>query len=136
MKPNMDSDPYVGFRSRWEQRKREAAEVFRHERVAHVIGVLLEEFDAVRLEEVAGEVGVQEAVAVSGYSESSIWRFLDDEKVPNVGEPGHPRMRIRDLPFKPRQSELPSHQKERSKSAPRVNKTAALGTAELEIIND
>lgn len=132
----MESAPYLRFRTRWEQRKREAAEVFKHERVAHVIDVLLADLDGVRLKEVSAEVGVQEAVEVSGYSESSIWRFLDDEKVPNVGEPGHPRMRIRDLPFKPRTSVFPSQQNERSKSELHATGTVDLATAELEIIND
>jgi hypothetical protein len=134
MKQNMESAPYMEFRRRWEQRQREAAEVFKHERGAHLIGVLLQDFDAVRVDEVSGEVGVQGATAVSGFSESSIWRFLDDEAVPNVGEPGHPRMRIRDLPFKPRRSEVVGSRRQSAPKCPAS--TASLGTAVLETIDD
>lgn len=133
MNPNMESDAYKAFRIRWEQREREAAEVFKHERMAHVIGVLLQDFDAVRLEEVSGEVGVKEAVGVSGYSESSIWRFLDDD-VPNVGEPGLPSMRIQDLPFRARRPDMTSPQQGQSTTDTEPS-TAALGTARIEIIN-
>lgn len=134
MNPNMESDAYKAFRSRWEQREREAAEVYKHERMAHVIGLLLQDFDAVRLDEVSGEVGVMEAVGVSGYSESSIWRFLDAD-VPNVGEPGLPSMRILDLPFKPRRPDVTSPQN--GQSMPDTRSSApALGTAQLETIDD
>lgn len=129
MRSNLGSDPYLAFRRRWDHRRREAAEIFMHERAAHVISVVLQELDAMRAAEVSGEVGIQEAARLSGYSVSSIWRLLNDEQVTNVGEPGRPRIRIRDLPFKPRRSVIsctPAKSPRRS--------DAALGSAELEIV--
>ncbi len=44
---------------------------------------------------------LSEGEAESGYSRATLERMLSDGKIPNVGEPGAPRVRRCDLPRKP-----------------------------------
>lgn len=44
---------------------------------------------------------VEEAAAESGYSRSQLYALLSEDRLPNAGEPGAPRIRRCDLPLKP-----------------------------------
>jgi hypothetical protein len=48
------------------------------------------------------EVTLSRAAELSGYSRSHLRRLMDQGVIPNVGEPGSPRLRVGDLPFRPR----------------------------------
>lgn len=47
-------------------------------------------------------ITLDEAARRSGYSKSHLRRLMDSGKVPNIGEKGAPRVRLGDLPYRPR----------------------------------
>lgn len=132
MKPSTESAPYRALRDRWEEKRNEAIRVFRHRRAAQVIKVLLAELEAMRLAEVSREVSIREAAALSGYNESSMWRLLRED-VPNVGEPGHTRIRVGDLPLKPRRGDGDAEAGTVPPQSPEIG--SRLGSSKLEIVN-
>jgi len=48
------------------------------------------------------EVTLSRAAELSGYSKSHLRRLMDQGVIPNVGKPGSPRLRLGDLPFRPK----------------------------------
>ena len=100
MKLNSGSELYQRFRTRWQQRRREALDLFNDEHLARLIEVMLAEIEAMRIEELTQEVGLQDAARLSGYHEATVSRMLERGEIPNLGAPGRPRLRVIDLPYK------------------------------------
>jgi hypothetical protein len=101
MKLHSGSDLYQAFRARWQQRRREAIELFEDAQLARLIDVMLVEIESMRVEELMQEVGLQDAARLSGYHEATVVRMLERGEIENFGAPGRPRLRVVDLPYKP-----------------------------------
>lgn len=130
------SRAFKAFNDRWTEQRHEAENVFGDERSAHLIGVFLEELHAMRTAELAVDLTVQEAAAVSGYDPSSIWRMLKEGDLDAVGDADNTRIVATDLPLK-----IDTKQTQAKDSEGRVpelggSKNHPVGAAELELIND
>lgn len=101
MKPNDDGDSYEAFRARWLQRRDDARGLYSDEETSHLIEVLLDEVEAMRLDELREEVDLPTAAGLSGYHESTLSRMVERGELTNVGRPGRPQFRLADLPYKP-----------------------------------
>lgn len=91
------------LRSLVDERREEAALYRRRgqEHLAAMAESYAEELEE-RLDEWQMEtLTVAEAAEESGYSESQLYSLLSEEKLPNVGKKGAPRVRRGDLPRKP-----------------------------------
>lgn len=84
---------------------REEAERIRHrytdDRLARLCEVHAEELETALRTSLDETLTLSEAARVSGYSTSHLRRLLDEGRIPNAGQPGAPRIRLGDLPFKP-----------------------------------
>ena len=68
--------------------------------MARVIRQIVGEINASRQQEFLATVTVSEAVELTGYSESTIYRHLETGKLQNVGTERNVLLRVRDLPFR------------------------------------
>ncbi len=69
---------------------------------AKLCAEVLADFHAVTNEHVDWTLSLTEAAARSGYSAPHLGRLLRAGKIPNAGRPGAPRIRVADLPTRPR----------------------------------
>ena len=86
--------------SRWRTR----AKLFRDhadESVARAYEKCAEELDEALREEDERLLDLQEAAELSGYSADHLGRLVREEKIPNAGRTGAPRIAHTDLPRKP-----------------------------------
>jgi hypothetical protein len=65
-----------------------------------------DELDAYEESHASELLTLEEAANESGYHKDSISRMISEDKVPNAGTKGAPRVRRRDLPKKPRSAPL------------------------------
>ena len=86
---------------------REEAETLRHryadDRIAAVCETHATELETALHTALDKKLTLREAADVSGYSYSHLRRLMDAGDVPNVGKRGAPRVRVGDLPYRPRQ---------------------------------
>ena len=83
---------------------RSAAKLFReHEQAATAVVYekCADQLEAVLELETEATLSLQEASAESGYSADHLGRMIREEKIPNAGKPGAPRIANKDLPRKP-----------------------------------
>lgn len=98
----MSADPLTDLVDRW----RATAERLRNygaDAQARAVERCVEDLKEARAERDLQTLTLREAVEVSGYSYSRLQELVGD-KIPNVGEPGAPRVRRGDLPRKPGQA--------------------------------
>jgi len=68
---------------------------------------LLEDFEAVTVFELEGELNLRQAAIESGYSADHLGMLVRHGKIPNVGRPNAPKIRRRDLPLRPSRARQP-----------------------------
>lgn len=86
------------------ERWRADAEVLRRrgaEEVARVLEGCAEELEAFLESRRLEALSLQEAAAESGYAYDTLQRMVADDRIPNAGEKGDPRIERRHLPRKP-----------------------------------
>lgn len=105
MKRNLEhskaTNPYDDLARRW----RAEADLYRdrgQESLARMSEAYLREFEATHLEADLEELTLEQAVAASGYSYSTIQKQVADGVLQNVGDKNRPRVRRGDLPRKAR----------------------------------
>jgi hypothetical protein len=85
----------------WRDEAERARRRYADESVARLCEIHAQELEAALRSSLDDQLSLGEAAQLSGYSRSHLRRLLDNGKVPNVGRPGAPRVRICDLPFRP-----------------------------------
>src|SRR2546422_11598540 len=116
-----------GFPKRWSRMSHPLAEEFRKlaaevreaggDQIARVWELAADRVDEYEEKYGSELLTLDEAAAASGYHKDSISRMIAEEKIPNAGTKGAPRVRRRDLPRKPRSVPL-------SPSGPRLVEAA------------
>ncbi len=90
------------FVARWDRRRAVFQRFSALVDGAKLCAEVLADFRAVTNEHGDWTLSLTEAAARSGYSAPHLGRLLRAGKIPNAGRPGAPRMRVADLPTRPR----------------------------------
>ncbi len=90
------------LRRRWESRRDEYARVGAHVDGARVITEFLSDLDALQRTEGDIELTLAKAATISGYSREHLARLVRAGKIPNAGRAQAPRVRLQDLPRRPK----------------------------------
>lgn len=138
MKPNDDGDSYQAFRARWLQRRDDARGLYSDEEISHLIEVLLDEVEAMRLDELREDVDLPTAARLSGYHESTLSRMVERGELTNTGGYGRPRFRVVDLPYKAGRAQMAALRcRVLGDQAPAVVPTAPrVGESVLALVDD
>lgn len=105
----------------WQTEAERIRRRYQDESLAGLCEAHARELDAAMRRSLDEEVTLADAAELSGYSKSHLRRLMDDGTIPNVGERGAPRVRVRDLPFKP--ARMTADRAVRLKTTPRPQKT-------------
>lgn len=95
------SVPLQSLVSEWLEEAERIRRRYRDESLAGLCEAHARELDAALRTSLDEEVTLAQAAELSGYSKSHLRRLMDEGTIPNVGEPGAPRLRVGDLPFRP-----------------------------------
>lgn len=98
--PDHSDEVYRRFREQWEQRMRDVEDIYGDQGRGNLIATLLKELEAARLDELIEEATVKEAVTMTGFSEDTILRAIDNGQIRKVSGPGGDRVRVAELPFR------------------------------------
>jgi hypothetical protein len=90
------------LRVRWMQQRDAYERVSAHVNGARIIDAFLRDFDALERDEACDVLTLREAADRSGYSTDHLARLVRQGVIPNAGRRYSPRIRVADLPRRPR----------------------------------
>lgn len=96
--------PLLRLVAEWRAEAERIRRRYQHDGLAGLCEAHADELEAALKAAAGREVTLAEAAEMSGYSRSHLRRLMDQGEIPNVGRPGAPRLRVSDLPMKPRRA--------------------------------
>lgn len=94
------SQPINALVKKWRNESETLRYRYSDERLASLCESHARELEVALRTSLSRQVTLNRAAEISGYSKSHLRRLMDQGTIPNVGEPGAPRVRVSDLPFK------------------------------------